>query len=220
MARDDVQVINDYGGGHLSRRTSKTGRSRYTITIHSDPILVNTNARDLSRGPAEAIAQHYRDEIGGITAPISKSTEKTQAAQERALQAGKPWAGRRYGGGRIGTMQPQRTGRLFNNSGRFIKSIAVAAITDGWIINMARNRADPATTDGEAGLIRMFDRLRQLVPTWGDARELKNVLSVQRAIRTGLAGAIEKANQRTAALKKQLMSQGLGIARRFIGLAG
>lgn len=246
MARDeDVMVLNDYGLTERTR-TNKSGakKSRYTVTIKSEPLLVNTNPRDLGRGPAEAIAQHLRDSIAGITTIAAPNTLRARKTAERgitkasasmfspkmaptygpvrevygptrkqALMPDGEWARKRYSGGRMGLMLPNQSDRAFNDSGRFRDSIVVGPKGDGWVVNVAANRLDPTTTDGLAGLQRITQRLRELVPAWGDAKELMSVLSVRRAVKDALGQAIQKSTERGVALKKQLMSKAFGLLR-------
>jgi hypothetical protein len=222
MAKDDVMVLNDYGGGSFSRRTpqlksGKAGKARYTVEIRSDPLLVQTDPKALGAAPAIAIRDHLKQRVGDISETASQATIKARLSAQKAVMTGQPWAMKRYSGGRIGTRAPARTDRLFNDSGRLVESIAVAARGDSWIINVAGNRFDPSTLNGgEAALLRIIERLRELVPEWGDARKLVDVLSVQRAIRSSLADAIVKATERTKDLQKQLLEQTFGRVLRLV----
>lgn len=197
---DDVLVLNDYG---LTRRTTtlKSGatRQRYTVTIKSEPLIASLDPRLLTKAPAEAIANHYRDSIMNISAQAAPATLKKREQAAKALADGKSWATRRYSGGRIGTMAPNQSDRLFNDSGRLAKSIAVGAIKDGWVVNVAANRFDNKTAT-EAAIQHMFDLLKQHVPGWGDPDELNNVLSVRKAMNDATANLIQKAkNERVDA---------------------
>lgn len=217
MQDDEIMVLNDYG---LARRdrANKSGsvKSRYTVTFKSEPLLVNTDPRSLTKAPAEAIAEHLRQRIQGISEQASKATIAARKVAEKALADGKEWAVRRYSGGRIGLKQPNQSQKLFNDSGRFADSIAARATKDGWVVNLAANRLDPSTLDGgEAGLLRVVERLRELVPEWGDASQLVNVLSVQRALRKAVADSLQKAKERGLELQKQIMRSALGIAREL-----
>jgi hypothetical protein len=217
MPDDDIMVLNDYG---LTRRdrANKSGsvKSRYTVTFKSEPLLVNTDPRSLTKAPAEAIAEHLRQRVRDISATASKATIAARVAAQKALAEGKDWARKRYAGGRIGQKSPNQSNRLFNDSGRFVESIVARATKDGWVVNLAANRLDPSTLDGgEAGLVRVVERLRELVPEWGDASQLVNVLSVQRALRKAIGDSLQKAKERGLELQKQIMRSALGIAREL-----
>lgn len=217
MARssDTVMVLNDYG---FTKRTSTTGRTRYTVTIKSEPILVNTDPRALTRGPAEAIAAHLRTRITGINATASPATLRAREVAEKALAAGKPWARQRYAGGRIGQRQPGQSDNLFNDSGRFAESIAVGAVKDGWVINVAANRLDARTfRGGEAGLLAMVEQLKRFVPEFGDAKRLAEVLPVRRAVNEAVAGMLKKASERTVDLEIARMKAAISAIQSAAG---
>lgn len=194
MASDDVLVLNDYGLTERSR-TNKAGgvKRRYTVEFKAEPLIHNLDPMALGRGPAMAIAKFLRDSIAGISAAASPATVKARRAARRA--AGDSWVSRRYSGGKLGTMQPGQSDRLFNDSGRLIKSIVASATRAGtYVVNVAANRFNPDTLDngGTAALQRIFQLLRQYVPQLGDPALLVDAIPVQRAIREATAGMIKK----------------------------
>ncbi len=217
---DEIMTLCDYSG--LTRRTptlksGKSGKARYTVTIKSEPLLFNTSPRDLGVGPAIAIKDHLKQRVKDISATAAPATMKARLSAQKAVMSGESWAMRRYSGGRIGTRAPARSDKLFNDSGRLIESIAVAATGKGYVINVAGNRFDPSTLNGgEAALLRIVELLRQHVPEWGNARELANVMSVQRAIRQTTGDMMQKANERTVELQRQLMRQAFGLLLRLV----
>lgn len=209
---DDVMVINDYG---LTRRTStlKSGatKQRYYTVIKSEPVLISTDPKALTRATASAAADHLRQRVQDISAQASPATIKRRQVAAKALAEGKPWAVQRYSGGRTGTMAPNQSDKMFNDSGRFSRSIAVGGTKDGWAINVAANRLDPRTLDGgEAGLVKMVERLRQYVPEWGDASRLMEVLSVRRAMKDVGGEMIRKTKSETVDLMTRLMQSVMG----------
>ena len=214
---DDVMVINDYG---LARRTStlKSGatRSRYTVHIASEPLVADIDPRRLTKAPAEAIAKHFRDSIENISAQAAPATIAARKRSAKAFAEGKSWATRRYSGGRIGAMAPNQSDRLFNESGRFAKSIAVGAVKDGWVINVAANRLDSKTAT-ETAIVRMFDLLKQHVPGWGNPDELDNVLSVRKAMNDATANLIQKAKDKYVDLQIRRIR---AVADLVTGLTG
>jgi hypothetical protein len=222
MAEDSVYVL---GAANLKRRTrtNKAGKSRdrYTVEIKGDSILINTDPKTLGQGPAEAIAEVLRDKVRGITATVSSGTRKYREAALKAFNEGKPHAMRRYAGGRTGAKQPNQSDRLFNDSGRFAESIAVGARDEAWTVNVAANRLSPDTLTGGAGaLTRIYQRLLELVPEFGDARQLLNSSKVVKALEAGIHDAIQRVDERNVELRKQRMSAAINLARNFISLLG
>lgn len=199
-------ILHDYEGGTLERRTRASGKSRYTVSYRSRPLVINTDPKALGAGPALAIAEHLRQRILGIAQQASAATMRARLSAQAALVRGEAWVRRRYSGGRIGTRPPARSDRLFNDSGRFAESIAARAAGDGYTVNVAANRLDPTTFNGgEPALLRMVARLRALVPEFGDARELANALPVRRAIRDAAAGMIRvAASSSTVSIQAEL----------------
>lgn len=224
MADSDVYVLNDYNGSSLTRRTprlksGRSGKARYTVTISSEPLLIQTDPKALGAGPAAAIRDLLKQRTEDITATASEATMKARLSAQKAVMNGERWAMRRYSGGRIGTRAPARSDRLFNDSGRLIESIAVGATSKGYVINVAGNRFDPSTLNGgEAALLRIVDRLRELVPEFGDPKLLLDSLPVQRALRDGAREMVQKANARTVQTERQLMHTAAGIAVRLLRL--
>lgn len=191
MNKDSVVIIDP--AGLLEKRTSKSGRSRHTVRIKAEPIAINTDPKTLGQGIADALALHYRNEIKSIAAPAASATIK--ARESAARNTDSRWVKRRYAGGRIGPMSPNQSRRAFNDSGRFAKSLVARATKSGsWIINVAANRLDDATS---GGALRIWNRLKSLVPSIaniGLALKSNDVLraavkSVEASIVKGKAGS-------------------------------
>lgn len=164
---EEVHVLNN----GLKSRTSKSGKTTYSVVITAEPIVVNTGPAALVAPVAQAVAHHLRERMKGIGETASKATLAARKVAARAAAAGAPWATKRYAGGRIGAMPPNQTDRLFNDSGRFIKGLVAAYVgKDGTFrINVPANRLDPSTaSDGAEGVTRIWNRLVQLVPEFGD----------------------------------------------------
>lgn len=179
MTRDaKVMVVNP----GLEERTTRTGKKRFAVRIDAESILVNNDPKDLGKPVAEAIAHHFRESIRRISATAAPATIKARQAAAKAFAEGKSWALKRYGGGRIGTMQPNQSDRVFNDSGRFADSIVANASSDGaWRINVAANRLD-ASTAGESGVLRIWRKLLEYVPEFGDPSLLMNNVFLRRTI--------------------------------------
>lgn len=217
-------AINDFG---LARRerTSASGKTsnRYTVSIEAEPLVHTFDTKRLGRAPALAIAEHLKERIKAIGAVAAPSTQLERKYAATALNAGKAWANKRYAGGRIGTMAPNQSHRLFNDSGRFVAGIVAAPTRDeNWVINVPANRLDPRTfRDGEAGVVRMVALLREYVPEFGDATKLIRVPEVRRAIIDSLDTVLargDRAYQRNTKLRAALRQSQLEALKQGLEL--
>ncbi len=211
---DDVFIlgegveINWDGAGLKQRdRMTKSGnvKSRYTVTIKSEKLIHNFNAKSLGKGPAQAILKLLRERIESISDTAAPNTIRARATAARAVAKGKAWALKRYAGGRTGQMTPGTSDRLFNDSGRFAKTITANGNEDGWTINCAANRLSPDTLDGHASVSAIWDRLVSLVPELADVGLLADSIPVRLAIQEAMDGMIKKASSETAELEAEAM---------------
>lgn len=165
MAQDDVIMLNVPMARLEHRTNTRTGKSRFTISVSSEPIAINLDPKALGRPVAEALALHWRNEIKSITEVASKATLAARKAYAKAFGEGKPWATKRYSGGKTGPRTPNQSDRLFNDSGRFADTVTANASKDGaWRVNVAANRlSGDATT-----VARIWGRLVELVPSLRD----------------------------------------------------
>lgn len=226
MANDNASIFT-VGAANLvkSSRALKRGgtRERYKVTISGDTLLVNTDAKSLGRGPADAIAEVLRDRLGGVAAVASPGTLAYRERAAKSFAAGKRWAVQRYSGGRIGAMPPNQSTRVLNDSGRLAKSIAVGASQGGYTINVAANRLDPKTVrGGDAGVLRIFALMRTHVPELANARSLLDSIPVRRAIEQSVKDSIAKTRASTEAAvaagveaTRQLMMVRIELAKRL-----
>ncbi len=220
MADESVFVL---GAANLKRRdrTNKSGavKSRYTVNVTGDSLLINTDPKSLGQGPAEAIAAHLRERVTGIAQRASASTLRARAAASKAFAAGEAWAVKRYSGGRLGAMAPNQSDRAFNDSGRLAKGIAAGPKQDGWVVNFAANRWDPTQVrGGESGLVRIYNQLAALVPELTDTAKLLDSIPVRKALKDGLASMIQKAEDRTLELQRQRMQAATSVVRSLMSL--
>lgn len=194
MSRDEkVMVINP----GLEERTTRTGKKRFAVRIDAEPILVNNDPKSLGQPVAEAIANHFRQRIRTIAAKASPATIKMREAAAKAFAEGKQWAAQRYAGGRMGALPPNQSDRLFNDSGRFADSIVANASSDGaWRINVAASRLDPKTA-GDAGVLRIWKRLVELIPEFGDAARLMENAILKRTIENVVKERLHKKGRMT-----------------------
>lgn len=180
-------VLNSFGDGSLERRTRTNARGkssdRYTVTIDAKPLVLDFDTKTLGRGLANTITAHLQKRVSEIGALASAQTQLNRKYAETALSKGKPWASKRYSGGRIGTMTPNQSPRLFNDSGRFVKGIVAGPTKDNnWVINVPANRLNASQLGSENALKDIVNRLRQYVPEFGSASELVRIPAIQQAI--------------------------------------
>lgn len=187
-----VVAINDFGLQERTRVSTVTGKDlgvRFAVSIVGTPVIHNIDTKALGKGPALAIEQHLRASMLSIQAKASDSTlerRKNAVAAHRVDDSKKfqDSLEARYSGGRLGTMPPNQSDRLFNDSGRFAKSIK-AGFGNGneWVINVAKNRLDPTTLNGgEVALAKVYAKLVELIPEFGDPEKLMKVNSVALSI--------------------------------------
>lgn len=182
-----VFQLNSFGDGSLERRTrtSSSGRSsdRWSVTVDAKPLKLDFDTKTLGAGVALKISSYLRDRIANIDATASESTQVKRKHAATAFASGKRWAMKRYAGGRIGGMTPNKSPRLFNDSGRFVRSIVARPTRDNnWVINVAANRFNAAQLGSESALVRIVDRLREFVPEFGSAARLAGVAEISTEI--------------------------------------
>jgi hypothetical protein len=212
----EVVILNEAGFEERRRTTSRGTSSRYTVTIKSEPLLHQFDELVLGKGPAEAIRALLQKKIRGIDEFVSLATKRRRERAQSALARGVGTAPRRYGGGRMGRMEPNRTDRLFNDSERLADGVAVMEnkVEESWTVNVAVNRLTPVDFGPLSAVLSMVERLQRLVPELGDARKMVNEPSVKKAIDQSIADLITKAKERGLALT----SQRRGALLRLVGL--
>ncbi len=202
----DVFVLNDFGGSTLEerRRTTSSGtKSRYSVTIKAEPILINLDPVRLGQGPAFAIRDALRRSIKNIAAFAAESTRKRRERSAREFARGGASATRRYAGGRTGATPPNQSGRMFNDAGRLADNLEVRQTgEDGsWIVNVVANRLDPSTFTG-AAYEAMVRRLMELAPVWRGGEQLLKEPDVVAAIRKGLEDSFAKVGEARGNMSK------------------
>jgi hypothetical protein len=213
---DNVIVINEFGG-ELEQRTSKSGKVRHTIRIKSEPVIVNMDPKALGQPVAAAIVHHLREKIRGVTALAAPATIKARQVAAKAFAAGKPWAVKRYSGGKTGSTPPNQSNKALNDSGRMANSITGNASSDGhWRINVAANRLN-----AEMGnLERIWRRVTELVPEFGDPKRLLENDVLRKAIEQAQRNMLRKAQMSTGELQKQLIGSVLGLVQQVGDVIG
>jgi hypothetical protein len=209
MSTDNVVVINQ----GLESRTSKSGRVRYAIRVKSEPVLFNLDPKQIGATVTQAIIHHLRERVKGVTAIAPPATLKAREVEARAYKAGKPWALRRFSGGRTGATPPiEGSTAALNSSGRFANSIVGNASNDGsWRINVAANRFDART----GNVTRFWNRLVELVPEFGDSRRLMTSDIVRKSVERASSDMIKKAQATTTKLQISMIRSILGLGRQI-----
>lgn len=205
-SKENVYVI---GAGLLERRTSKTGKQRYTINVKAEPVLVNLDPKTIGAEVTKAVIHHLKQAVLNITATVAPRTAKARKAERAGYARGEPWAIRRYEGGRTGATPPQQSDRAFNSSGRLANSITGNASSDGsWRINVASNRL---TDRDSGGAQRIWQRLVQLVPEFGDPRRLLENDIVRKGVERARDGMVKK-------MRETRQGEVAALVRSVIGL--
>lgn len=196
----------------LRARTSASGKTRYTIDIKSEPIIHDLRDETLGATVAAALAHALRTRILDIATEASTATMARRKTAAIAIARGEPWATKRYSGGKLGLMPPTLGSKAFNDSGRFARSIAAAFRGGKWIVNVAANRLNPDLANVE----RIWSRLVELVPAFGQPQMLAEDDGVQAAIGRGIEAAIVKANETRDELSAARIRAYLSIAQKAI----
>ena len=187
-------TLNDFGEFTKRQSTRKDGTPgavRYTSTIYASPVVTRFDAKMLGKGPAQAIAKHLRERVGGISSLASAGTQKIRAHDAKTLSGVRgngqegPVRQSEYLRKRYDKALPNQTQRMFSDSGRMAKGITVgAAKGNAWIVNVPANRLNPTLlSGGEQALRTIYAKLLQYVPEFGNGSKLRDILSVRRAIK-------------------------------------
>ena len=218
----EVVVLNDFGNMRVEERqrtTSEGTTSRYTMTLTAEPIIHDFAALKLNPAVAKAIGELIKKQIGDIKEKASEATIEKRARAAEAYARGKPWALKRYAGGRTGGMPPESASydRLFNDSGRLAQSIAVMQNPkeEGFTINVAANRLNPETFSGGA-FTRMIERLRELAPAFKGGIEVLQDQAVNDAVKQAQAEFIVNA-ARDQASGKPMTPLALELLKKYGG---
>lgn len=199
-------IVVQFGPG-LRRRVSSSGKEKFTVDVIGEPIVFKFEDKTLEQAVATQIASTLRAKVEGITQDAAPATLKARESAAKAFAAGKPWAKKKYSGGKLGAMAPNQSTKAFNDSGRFAKSIVAGAAKGKWIVNVAASRLDPTT----GNIARIWQRLVSLVPEFADHARLFNAPEVARVVGMACQSYIAKApatrDEFTAARAKALMNQ-------------
>lgn len=211
-------VLNSFGLEERRRTTSAGTKSRYTISIKADAIPHIFDAKQLGRGPAEAIANAIKAGIKNVGQFAAAATQKKREQAARALAAGASWAVARYSGGRTGQKAPNQTKRLFNDSERLAEGIHVQAVGDeSWTVNVPANRFDPSTFNGgAAAMAGMVARLQALVPELRGADELAKNDMVKKAVADSIYEIIQRITGKNENLRRAIRAQQWSLIQNLL----
>lgn len=194
----------------METRRSTRGKVRRSIHIDADVMTINTDPKALGQPVADGIANHYRQAVKSIGEAVSAATRKYRERAAKAFAEGKPWAVKRYAGGRTGAKPPNQSVAQFNDSGRFADSIVANASSDGaWRVNVAANRL--STDDAD----RIWNRLVSLVPEFANVALLFESNAVMRRL-------VERVSQERVKITKMARggaTQFQAFAATFLGAA-
>jgi|GEM_PF-2316635 hypothetical protein len=224
--RASISAATHAIGPTLQDEYSANVKSRYTVVVRSEKLVHNLSAKALGKGPAQAIVAVLRERIAGIAAVAAPATIKAREVARRAFLRGAPWAMKRYAGGRTGQMLPDSSDRLFNDSGRFAKTLTANASDDAWRINVAANRLSPDTLDGQGGrggegaLAAIWNLLKDLVPEIAEPSRLMDDLRVRGAIQQSLDSMITKVRGEGVDLAIELVRATIEVVEAIDELVG
>lgn len=217
---DEVQVINHHQAdlrvsNKVSARGAVSTKSKIvmTTTTTSSPILVMLDEGAVAKRAAEVFAKTIREQTLAIADTVKASTAKARRTVEKAFYSAKPWAWRRFDGGRTGVTPPrQGENRKFNHSGRLANSIVAMfrKQTKEWVINFAANRWNPRDFRSLAAMREAFRDWVGHVPVLQDA---SSDLGIQRAIRDTFADVLQP--QVMGADHRAAMARGKAFQARF-----
>lgn len=203
----DVFIIGE-GLSERARTTSKGTKSRFTLSVRVDPVIVNLNELALGAGPAEALRKAISDGIKAISETASPATLLKRKYAETAIQAGKRWATKRYAGGKMGGMAPNSSDKLFNDSGRLAAGVFVRQNPKegSWTVNVPANRLDPSEFKDRGVFAGMVQRLRNLVPVLRDPTQSPHV---RQAIQKTMEQMLVEAKAENWQAKLQVLKLGI-----------
>lgn len=201
----DLVVLNTWAAGDVAlterRGTLASGarrKARYSIDVKSEPLLFDLDGMNLGNAVAEAWLGRIKDNVRGISAVASKTTQALRVRGAMALAKGQSWAMKRYGGGRMGTMQPNQTNKLFNDSERLVNGLHMRANPSdaSYTINVPANRFNPGLFG--AGYDAMIQKFFTLVPMLDPKKALGDP-DIEKAVKIGLGDMMTKAESNAAA---------------------
>jgi hypothetical protein len=203
----DVFIIGE-GLSERVRTTSAGTKSRMSLEVKVDPVIVNLNELNLGKGPALALQKAISDQIKAISVTAAPATLLKRKYAANAIQAGKSWAMKRYAGGKMGGMAPNSSDKLFNDSGRLAAGVFVRQNPKegSWTVNVPANRLDEKDFKDRGTFTRMVGWLRTLVPVLRDPTHDPNV---RHAIQKTMEDMLVEAKAENWRAKLELLKLGI-----------
>lgn len=214
----EVFVINE-GFSERVRTTSSGTKSRFTLEVKTDPVILNLSEVALGAPVAEAIRKAISDGIKAISVVASPATLLKRKYAKNAYERGEPNAVKRYSGGKTGATPPAQSDKLFNDSGRLANGVFVRqnAQEGNWTVNVPANRLNPDTFDDRSAFVRMVDRLRELVPVLRDPLSHPDV---RNAISKSLDNMIQVANDKNYKAKIAIIKGAIDVIKNAANILG
>lgn len=217
----DVVVLNEFGLSER-RRTLKSGKtkSRYSISIETEPVLHDFSEVRLGRDVAETIADTLRQSFAKTTHTVSDQTLEFRNYAADAYARSAPWAVARYSGGRTGATPPMGGSQVGTDSGRLSKTIYIQDVPKekSWIVNVAANRLTPETSRNHAQYLAMVKRIQDAVPELGNVQALMRHPAVRDEIEASIANMIAVASAKNKQLRGKLLREVGKLARQMATL--
>lgn len=214
-SQKSITLLQDYVTER--QRTSSSGtKSRFTLTVKSEPISHTLDEVALGALPAKALRDVLSEQIKAISQPVSAGTSLARKYQRTGYAAGKPWATRRFSGGKTGATPPTDSDRMFNNSGRLADGLFIRLNPSEheYTVNVPANRLDPSTFKGTT-FTAMLEKLRELVPGLANPAELAGDPRVQDAVLKTLKDLLIKKQKEGYKATDELLKEGLEIAKQL-----
>lgn len=220
-----VFLLNDYRDVEMKRRyryssfehKTNIGKSRYTLNIKAEPLLVGLEEVALVAGPAAAALEAIREDIGNITENAAKGTLEFRKEAHDAYFRGDQWALDRYR--QLDRVQgpvypPGSSNKLFNDSGRLRQGISLKQNPreGAFTVNL------PASRDLNGGDPKMFQKFVRLVPSVSP-RKLIGDARFEKAVAQTVVDAIRKAANQNEISRLRLRYQRWQAIRQAMGLA-
>ena len=207
---ETIVVINE----GLESRT-RNGKTRFTVSVSSEPVLHNFGPMDLGAPVSLAIKDAIAKGIKAIGEQASAGTVAFRAEASKAFARGANWARKRYSGGKTGAVAPGTGSQLFIDSGRLANGLTLRqSKSEGkWVVYAPANRMNGSGFADQGAFIAMVNRLRELVPA------LRNPFADQ-AVRDALEKTVGEVLVRKLARTTKSAEQSLAaIGRAVEGIA-
>ncbi|MDX1469776.1 MAG: hypothetical protein R3258_10590 [Acidimicrobiia bacterium] len=218
-SRKSKQATIVLHGVYVERaRQLKSGKVKRRVTVQTDatPILHFFDEELLGAGPAEAMAEIYRDAVKGIAGFVSGATRDRRERHRKST--GTRSYQRRYMGGRTGHTPPQPNSvRWGTDSGRLADGIAVRHVPSqkSFITNVPANRLNRETFG--RGFDAFLAELAKRAPVLGNAAKLAKHPKMVKAIEKSRERFMVKLDTASATKLRAVRMARIRLARQIVG---